>query len=155
MALPRERGRPVRPPDVDEPKIKAGLRTSGVANEAFADALAEAKALDVSNASPQALVLGCDQVLVCGDRLFDKAHNTAEARQTLATLRGKDHYLISACVLAQGGKPVWRYKLPTPATRITMLTPIDTTTTTGGFGPGGNRGGFGGPGGEAAAEREG
>ena len=96
----------VRPPDVDEPKIKAGLHASGVANEAFADALAEAKALDVSNASPQALVLGCDQVLVCGDRLFDKARDTAEARQTLAFLRGKDHYLISACVLAQGGKPV-------------------------------------------------
>ena len=99
----------VRPPDVDEPKIKAGLHASGVANEAFADALAEAKALDVSSASPQALVLGCDQVLVCGDRLFDKARDTAEARQTLAFLRGKDHYLISACVLAQGGKPVWRY----------------------------------------------
>jgi septum formation protein len=99
----------VRPPDVDETKIKQGLRASGVANEAFADALAEAKALDVSNASPQALVLGCDQVLVCGDRLFDKARDTAEARETLAFLRGKTHHLISACVLAQGGKPVWRY----------------------------------------------
>lgn len=99
----------VRPPNVDEAKIKDHLRISGVDHEAFADALAEAKALDVSMASPQALVLGCDQILVCGDRLFDKAHDTAEARQTLAFLRGKDHHLISACVLAQGGTPVWRY----------------------------------------------
>jgi septum formation protein len=99
----------VRPPNVDEGKIKDQLRTSGVDHESFADALAEAKALDVSKASPQALVLGCDQVLVCGDRLFDKARDIAEARQTLAFLRGKDHHLISACVLVQGGKPVWRY----------------------------------------------
>ena len=99
----------VRPPNVDETNIKQRLRAGGVASEAFADALAEAKALDVSNASPQALVLGCDQVLVSGDRLFDKARDTAEARETLAFLRGKDHHLVSACVLAQGGKPVWRY----------------------------------------------
>lgn len=97
----------VRPPDVDEAKVKQTL--SGIANDGVAAALAEAKALNVSEASPQALVLGCDQVLVCDGRLFDKARDIAEARETLAFLRGKDHHLISACVLAQGGKPVWRY----------------------------------------------
>jgi septum formation protein len=99
----------VRPPDIDEAEVKAGLRRHGLADDALADALAEAKALNVSNASPQALVLGCDQVLICGGRLFDKARDGGEARQTLSELRGKDHHLISAVVLAENGKPVWRH----------------------------------------------
>jgi septum formation protein len=99
----------VRPAEVDEPAIKQRLRAAGTASDAFADALAEAKALNVSEASPQALVLGCDQVLVCEGRLFDKARDTSEAREVLKFLRGREHHLISACVLTQGGKPVWRY----------------------------------------------
>jgi septum formation protein len=99
----------VRPPDVDESPIKDRLRREGTAGDGVAVALAEAKALNVSAASPQALVLGCDQVLVCEGRLFDKARDLAEARETLQFLRGRDHQLISACVLAEGGQPVWRY----------------------------------------------
>jgi septum formation protein len=100
----------VRPPDVDEVELKAKLQRQGVTNDAVADALAEAKARNVSGASPQALVLGCDQVLVCEGRLFDKARDPAEARQTLSFLRGKDHHLITAAVLAENGQPVWRYQ---------------------------------------------
>jgi septum formation protein len=99
----------VRPPDVDEASVKEKLHHTGVAPGDFADALAEAKALNVSAASPQALVLGCDQVLISEGRLFDKARDSAEARETLAFLRGRDHQLVTACVLAEGGKAVWRY----------------------------------------------
>lgn len=99
----------VRPPDIDEADVKAGLRRRGFADEALAEALAEAKAVNVSKASPQALVLGCDQVLLCGSRSFDKARDTAEAQRTLAYLRGKDHHLVTAVVLAENGKPVWRH----------------------------------------------
>ena len=99
----------VRPAAVDEDGIKQVLRHDGLAPAGFAEALAEAKALNVSAASPQALVLGCDQVLVCGDRLFDKARDIAEAREILSVLRGRTHQLISACVLVEQGKPVWRY----------------------------------------------
>jgi septum formation protein len=99
----------VRPPEVDEAGIKDVLRHDGVAPEAFADALAEAKALDVSDAMPHALVLGCDQVLLCEGRVFDKARDPAEARETLAFLRGRDHQLVTSCVLAENAKPVWRY----------------------------------------------
>lgn len=97
----------VRPADLDEDKVKQVLRQKGIANSDFADALAEAKALNVSHASPQSLVLGCDQVLVCGDRLFDKAHDIHEAREHLSYLRGKTHHLISASVLAEDGQIVW------------------------------------------------
>lgn len=98
----------VRPAEIDEDKVKQDFRQIGIDNCDLADALAEAKAVDVSNASPQMLVLGCDQVLACGDRLFDKARDIAEAREHLSYLRGKDHHLISASVLAENGRVVWR-----------------------------------------------
>jgi septum formation protein len=97
----------VRTPGVDEAVLKEKLRGSGA--EEVAGALAEAKALDVSAACPGAWVLGCDQVLVCDSRLFDKAHDGEEARRTLAFLRGKTHHLVSAAVLVENGTPVWRH----------------------------------------------
>jgi len=99
----------VRPPDLDEDEEKSTLRQQGVPHKDFAAALAEAKALNVSAAIPQALVLGCDQTLLCADRLFDKPRDTAEARENLAFLRGKTHQLICGAVLAENGKPVWRH----------------------------------------------
>jgi septum formation protein len=102
----------VRPADLDETMAKAELRDKGVGNDAMAGALAEAKAQNVSRASPQMLVLGCDQVLVCGDRMFDKPRDLAEARENLQYLRGKSHTLISACVLVQAGNVVWRHEEP-------------------------------------------
>ncbi len=100
----------VRPADINEAEAKAELRAKGIQNEDVARALAEAKALNVSGASPQALVLGCDQVLVCEGRLFDKPRDLTEARENLMFLCGKAHTLISACALAQGGKVVWQHE---------------------------------------------
>ncbi len=98
----------VRPADVDESQLKKTFCESGTTSAGMAAALAEAKALNVSQASPHALVLGCDQALVCEGRLFDKSRDAGEAREMLAFLRGKDHQLISASALALGGKVVWR-----------------------------------------------
>ena len=100
----------VRPADLDESRVKSALKEKGISNEDMADALAEAKARNVSEASPHALVLGCDQVLVCEDRLFDKPRDAREANEHLAFLRGKTHTLISACVLVKGGTCVWRHQ---------------------------------------------
>jgi septum formation protein len=99
----------VRPADVDEEVVKSTLHQQGLPVADFALALAEAKALNVSAVSPQALVLGCDQTLLCGTRLFDKPSDVVEARENLTFLRGKEHQLVTACVLAKDGKPVWRY----------------------------------------------
>ena len=57
---------------------------------------------------PQALVIGCDQVLAFEGRLIEKSADLAEARKLLRELRGKPHELLTACVLAKGGAPVWR-----------------------------------------------
>lgn len=100
----------VRPAEVDEDALKSTLHQQGLPVAAFALALAEAKVLNVSAVSPQALVLGCDQTLLCGDRVFDKAHDISEARENLSSLRGKEHQLVSACALAQKGAVVWRYE---------------------------------------------
>lgn len=96
-------------PSIDEEALKAGMVVDGMTPGEIADALAEAKALDVSARHPEAFVLGADQVLVCGGRMFSKCANEAEARETLLALRGRDHELISAAVIARAGKPIWRH----------------------------------------------
>ena len=75
----------------------------------IADALAELKAQRVAMRRPDRLVLGADQVLVCDGRLFDKPADLAEARTQLAQLRGKRHHLLSAAVVFEDMRPVWRH----------------------------------------------
>lgn len=94
---------------VDEASIKESLVANGAKAREIADALAEAKARKVSGKYPTALVLGCDQILVTADgQIFDKPENPADAREHLATLSGTTHRLISAAVICENGKPVWR-----------------------------------------------
>lgn len=99
----------VRPAAVDEDAIKSTLHQQGLAISAFALALAKAKALSVSLEAPDALVLGCDQTLICGTRLFDKPKDGDEARENLLFLRGKAHQLVCASVLTQNGVAVWQH----------------------------------------------
>ncbi|HMI95927.1 MAG TPA: nucleoside triphosphate pyrophosphatase [Micropepsaceae bacterium] len=95
-------------PNVDEDLMKDMLTGGGAGGMRIADALAEAKALAVSERHPAALVIGADQVLVSAERIFSKALDETEARETLLTLRGRTHELISAAVIAHDGNPVWR-----------------------------------------------
>lgn len=94
---------------VDEAAVKAAMLAEAAPARDVADALAELKALRVATRWPDRLVLGADQVLVCGGRLFDKPHDAAEAREHLAFLRGKTHELLSAAVMSEQGRPVWRH----------------------------------------------
>ncbi len=96
-------------PNVDETMLQQSLTRDGAGPGLVAERLAEAKATAVSENFPGALVLGGDQVLVCGNHIFNKAVDASEARKTLLALNGADHELISAAVLARGGKPVWRH----------------------------------------------
>jgi septum formation protein len=95
-------------PNVDEDAMKDILTAKGAEGGAIADALAEAKAVAVSQQHGDALVLGADQVLVCGGQIFSKAEDETEAKETLLALRDAEHELISAAVLARGGATVWR-----------------------------------------------
>ena len=67
------------------------------------------KALKISQAHPDALVIGSDQVLAFGDEIVSKCAGMAEARTLLMRLRGKKHELISAVVLARRGVSIWRH----------------------------------------------
>lgn len=94
---------------VDEEAAKASLRADGLAARDLSDALAELKALRVSGRVPDALVLGSDSVVALEDgTVLDKPADRAEAAVHLRLLSGRGHELVSAAVMAEGGRPVWR-----------------------------------------------
>lgn len=96
-------------PRVDEESLRRSLETEGARPREIADALATAKALKVSDRFPDAMVLGCDQVLDLDGRVICKPATLADAEEQLRTLRGRRHRLHSAAVICEAGKPVWRY----------------------------------------------
>lgn len=94
---------------VDEVTIKGSMLAENARPRDIADTLAEMKARRVAMKHPEALVLGADQVLVCDGQLYDKPETVEEARTQLKTLRGKAHELLSAAVIFENGRPVWRH----------------------------------------------
>lgn len=98
----------VRRPGVDEDAAKASLLAEGLGPREVADALAELKAVKVSAAEPDALVIGADQTLDLDGALLSKPADMAAAREQLLALRGRAHRLHSAVVVARGGAPIWR-----------------------------------------------
>ncbi|MFU8864326.1 MAG: Maf family protein [Rhodobacterales bacterium] len=99
----------VERPRVDEEMLRDTLLAEGASPRDLADALAEMKALRISEKHPQALVIGCDQVLDLGGKVFSKPSTRAEARAQLLLLRGQRHSLLSAVVICEAGKPIWRH----------------------------------------------
>ena len=97
------------PADIDEERLKNDLLARRVDISGIAVALAEAKALHVSAANPEALVLGADQTLLFQGELVSKCLDMASARRLLSRLRGKTHDLIGGLVLARAGQSIWRH----------------------------------------------
>ena len=96
-------------PRVDEASIRDALTAEGAHPRDIADTLAEMKARKVAEKHPEALVLGCDQVLALDRDTFAKPETPEDARQQLRQLRGKTHKLLSALVVYEHAQPVWRY----------------------------------------------
>ena len=110
-------------PGVDESAVKAALLAEGAAARDIADALAELKAVRVSNRLSGVLVLGSDQILECSDgELLDKPEGRAGAEAHLRRLMGTTHRLICGAVIALDGQPVWRV---VDTARLTMRTLSD------------------------------
>ena len=97
------------PARVDEDALKASMVQGDAMPRDIADALAEMKARKVSQKVPDALVLGCDQVLAHGGSVLSKPQSPEEACDQLARLRGATHQLLSAAVLYEDSEPVWRH----------------------------------------------
>lgn len=99
----------VMPAQVDETAIRTGLEAEDATPEDIAETLAAFKAERVAQKAPDALVIGCDQVLAHRGRVFAKAETRAAAREHLQSLRGGPHELLSAVVIYDDLQPLWRH----------------------------------------------
>ncbi|MFA7752017.1 Maf family protein, partial [Klebsiella pneumoniae] len=97
----------VEPADIDERAIDARLEEDGATPEDIARELAKAKALAVSVTRPDALVIGCDQTMSLGPRIYHKPKDMAEAHANLMSLSGKTHRLNCGAAMAANGKILW------------------------------------------------
>ena len=90
------------PADIDERSVQkdSGLSAPGE----IANLLAREKALWVSSQKPGRIVVGADQTLALGTRLFSKPAGRAQAAEQLQALAGSTHELHSASAVAHNGK---------------------------------------------------
>jgi septum formation protein len=93
------------PADIDERALQSdsGLSAPGE----IASMLAGEKALWVSSHHPDRIVVGADQTLALGKRLFSKPAGRALAAEQLQSLAGNSHELHSAVAVARDGKIVF------------------------------------------------
>jgi septum formation protein len=93
------------PADIDERAVQksSGLTSPGE----IAGLLAREKALFVSAKNPDRYVIGADQTLALGERLFSKPSDRAQAAEQLRLLAGNSHALHSAVAVISDGKIVF------------------------------------------------
>ncbi|MCD7108167.1 Maf-like protein [Rhizobium sp. DKSPLA3] len=112
--------------EIDERALEEPLAAEGASPEKVATVLAEAKAESVAAALREAqgagegiapVVIGSDQTLSLGDRVFHKPASMAEARDHLRALSGATHQLNSAIALHQDGRTLWSH---VSTARLTM-----------------------------------
>jgi septum formation protein len=94
---------------IDEESIRAALEAEQASPRDIADTLAEMKARKISEKRPEALVIGCDQVLDHRGKVFAKPRTPEDALTQLRQLRDDRHALLSAVVIYEAGQPVWRH----------------------------------------------
>ena len=93
--------------DIDERKIEASLE--GASPDQVALTLARAKALEVSQRHSDALVIGSDQTMSLGNRVFHKPKSLGEAKENLLSLSGKTHRLNSAIAIVRDHGVLWEH----------------------------------------------
>ena len=97
------------PSRIDEDSVKMALEAEDAPPRDIADTLAEMKARKVADKGAGGLVLGCDQVLSFKGKVLSKPKTPDEARDQLTMLRSETHQLLSAAVVYEDLKPVWRH----------------------------------------------
>jgi septum formation protein len=98
-----------QPARIDEAALRESLEEDGAKPMDIADLLAEMKARKLAEKNPDALVLGCDQILEFQGKSWGKPETPDDAIAQLSQLRGQTHQLLSAIVAYHEGKPVWRH----------------------------------------------
>ncbi|WP_420014136.1 Maf family protein [Tateyamaria sp.] len=94
---------------IDEQSVKEAMVASEAPPRDIADTLAEMKARKVADKHPEAMVIGCDQVLAFEGAILSKPKDPEDARAQLRLMRTKRHMLLSAAVIYHEGKPIWRH----------------------------------------------
>jgi septum formation protein len=95
------------PADIDERSIQA---TSGLSAPGdIAGLLAREKARAVSGRRPSRYVVGADQTLALGSRIFNKPPSRAQAAEQLRALSGQCHELHAAVAVARAGKLLFEH----------------------------------------------
>jgi len=95
--------------DIDERAIEAPLERDGAGPDAVVLVLAKAKAKEVSDRFPGSFVIGSDQTMSLGSRVFHKPKTIADAEEHLRVLSGQTHRLNSAIALARNGDIIWEH----------------------------------------------
>ncbi|WP_338694034.1 Maf family protein [Bradyrhizobium sp. 26S5] len=93
------------PADIDERAVQkdSGLSAPGE----IASLLAREKALFISRQKPGQYVVGADQTLALGQRMFSKPAGRAQAAEQLGLLAGETHELHSAVAVARDGRALF------------------------------------------------
>lgn len=97
------------PARIDEDAIRTALDAESATPRDIADTLAEMKARKLAERNPDAVVIGCDQVLDFRKQVWGKPETPDAARIQLQALRGQTHRLLSAVVVYDRAEPVWRH----------------------------------------------
>lgn len=95
------------PATIDERSIQSASGQKDPA--AIAALLARAKALDVGGRRPGRVVVGADQTLALGDRLFSKPAGWQQAASQLRALAGATHELHSAIAVARDDEVLFEH----------------------------------------------
>lgn len=93
--------------EIDERGVEARLAANYAKPPEIAVELAKAKALWVSERNPDAYVIGSDQVLSLGDRLFHKPLSMGEAADHIRAMSGQTHHLNCGVAIAFRGVVIW------------------------------------------------
>jgi septum formation protein len=93
------------PADIDERAIQQSSKVAAPGE--IAGLLAREKALWVSARKAGHYIIGADQVLALGDRLFNKPAGRSAAAEQIRALSGQTHTLHSAIAVALDGKIVF------------------------------------------------
>jgi len=95
------------PAEIDERELKDRMAKQGADVETTTASRAQAD--EVQKRLAQARIIGADQILEYEGRRFEKPQDQDDAAETLRTLRGGTHRLISVVAVHQGEECIWRH----------------------------------------------
>lgn len=93
--------------DLPEAQMMLDWREKNIPASTVAEKLAVAKAMAISAQHQGAVVIGADQMLLCGEHWLSKATGVDDAKNHLRLLAGKTHQLITGTALVRGGRELW------------------------------------------------